>query len=163
MRTLDLAPAMNAMQNRPGDFVFQAPWLRHRPSGHSFLMLSGALTRIEARCSCAELRPNRAQLDEFAATYKVWMSTYWQPLQAEAAAERRAAEINRQFAAHFRPPSAVGRISLRLADAWRAAWRELMRPGPPPLHIELDQQPAHAVIEGGATAPTRQGEPVDAA
>ena len=73
MRTLDLTPMMSAMRDRPADFVFENPWLRHRTSGHSFLILDGALTRIETRCSCSELRPNPSQTDEFARVFTAWM------------------------------------------------------------------------------------------
>jgi hypothetical protein len=52
---------MSAMRDRPGDFAFENSSLRHRTSGHSFLILRGALARIETPCSCGQLRPDRPQ------------------------------------------------------------------------------------------------------
>jgi hypothetical protein len=144
---------MCAMRDRPGDFVFEECWLRHRPSGHSFLILRGRLARIETRCSCAELRPDASQTDEFARVFDAWRMDYWQPLQAERAAERRAAEINRQFTNHFRRPSRATRAWMRLADAWRAAAQALTRPDPAPLAIELPADPALDRDENPAPQP----------
>jgi hypothetical protein len=160
MRTLDLTPMMNAMRDRPGDFVWESPWLRHRSSGHSFLIFGGTLARIETPCSCGELRPNPSQLDEFARVLSAWTLTYWKPLQASRAAERRAAEINRQFTAHFRRPSRLMRIEMRLADAWRAARRELTRPDPPPLAIDLVVDRPNTAIDRSETSAERQRETV---
>jgi hypothetical protein len=162
MRTLNLMPMISALRDRPGDFVMEKPWLRHRPSGHSFLILDGALARIETRCSCAELRPDPSQTDEFARVFNAWMSDYWKPLQAESAAERRAAEINRQFAAHFRPPTLLMRMRMRLTDAWRAAGEVLTRPAPARLAIELlIDQPSTAADRSESSSP-RQHETVGA-
>jgi hypothetical protein len=158
MRTLDLTPMMSAMRDRPGDFIFESPWLRHRPSCHSFLIFGGVLARIETPCSCGELRPNPSQTDEFASVFNSWMSIYWQPLQAHRAAEGRAAEINRQFTAHFRPPSRLTRLRMRLADAWRAAGRELTRPDPAPLAIEPLLNRPHPAVDGTQTFSERQHE-----
>jgi hypothetical protein len=162
MRTLDLTPMMSAMRDRPGDFVMEKPWLRHRPSGHSFLILEGTLVRIETRCSCAELRANPTQANAFARAFDGWVSDYWQPLQAERAAERRAAEINRQFAAHFRPPTRLERMRMRLADAWRAALQELTRPDPAPLAIELLADPPLTTADRTEAPSPRQHETVGA-
>lgn len=105
MRTLDLTPVLTAMRERPGDFEMDDAWLRHRPSRHSFLVARGKLERIEAACSCAELRVEPQQAEQFAAVHNAWIEAYWCPLQIQRAAQRRAAEINRQFAAHFLRPS----------------------------------------------------------
>ena len=156
MRTLNLMPMIGALRDRPGDFVLEKPWLRHRASGHSFLILDGALARIETRCSCAELRPDPSQTDEFARVFNAWLSDYWKPLQAETAAERRAAEINRQFAAHFRPPTRLMRLRMRLADAWHAAAEALTRPAPARLAIDLAaDQPSTATGRSETSSPRR--------
>jgi hypothetical protein len=162
MRTLDLTPMMSAMRDRPGDFIFESPWLRHRPSGHSFLIVGGVLARIETPCSCGELRPNQSQTDEFARVFNSWMSIYWQPLQAYRAAERRAAEINRQFTSHFCRPTRLMRLRMRLADAWRAAGRELTRPDPAPLTIDVLVDRPQGALEGSETSSPRHQETVGA-
>jgi hypothetical protein len=155
VRTLDLTPLMTAMRNRPSEFEMQEPWLRHRPSGHSFLIQSGVLIRIEARCGCAELRAEPSQAAEFGRVLDAWIFGYWRPLQIGRAAERRAAEINRQFTAHFRPPSQLARVARRLADAWRAAVQELRRPEPQPLVIELPREEPQMMAAPPQSAPER--------
>ena len=137
MRTLDLTPLMTAMRSRPGEFEMNEPWLRHRASGHAFLILNGTLARIQAPCSCGELVAEPSQTAEFVRVLNAWTMGYWRPLQITRAAERRAAEINRQFAAHFRPPGRWTSLARRVACAWRAAVLELRRPAPEPLAVEL--------------------------
>jgi hypothetical protein len=153
MRRLDLTPMIAAMRDRPGDFDMEGAWLRHLPSGHAFLIQKGKVARIEARCSCAELVAEPQQLAKLAILLRAWTEGYWRPIEIERAAERRAAEINRQFAAHFRPPNYLRRLRLRLSDAARAAWRELTRPAPLPLMLEPELA---AVAFEEPAQPTRQ-------
>jgi hypothetical protein len=152
LRALDLSPLSTAMYERPGEFEMDGPWLRHKPSRHAFFIRKGKLARIEARCSCAMLSFAPEQAEEFARALTVWSDRYWRPLQIERDAELRAAEINRQFALHFRPPGRLGWVRMRLADAWHAAWEALTRPDPPPLSLAPLQPELPAV----GTAPERE-------
>jgi hypothetical protein len=160
MRTLDLKPVMTALRDRPGDFDMDGSWLRHRPSRHAFLMLHGRLERIEAVCSCAQLRAEPSQTSEFSQVFALWNETYWRRLQAERAAELRAAMINRQFAAHFRRPSRLARLRLRVTDACTAAWAALTRPEPEPLTLE--DLPAAPGASRTFAPPARTHERIDA-
>src|SRR5271166_4059596 len=135
MRTLDLTPVMAALRERPGEFELCGPILQHRASRHSFRIERGKLAAIEADCSCAQLRADPLQAEQFMAMVRAWTEAYWRPLQIERAATRRVAEINRQFAAHFRPPGRMLRWQMRLQAAWRAAWEALTLPEPAPLAL----------------------------
>jgi hypothetical protein len=100
---LDAAPMIQALSENPSAFEVDGNFIRHRPSRHwlSFDWHGNAL--IAARCNCAELRVSRQQSDALRAAVAVWQETYWRPLIAREAAERRVAAINRAFAKHFRP------------------------------------------------------------
>src|SRR3954453_18726141 len=118
---------MTAMRYRPDEFEMQESWLKHRASGHCFLLRNGALVRIEASCSCAELRAEPSQTAMFERVLETWTADFWRPLQTRHAAERRAAEINRNFSDHSRPPRPLARLARRVVQAWHAAMRELQR------------------------------------
>jgi hypothetical protein len=90
--------------------------LSHRPSRHWLAFDTDGTARIFARCDCAVLPVNRQQSEQLQAAVAHWEESYWQPLLAQAAAERRVAEINREFARHFGPPGKAR----QLLDAIRA-------------------------------------------
>ena len=50
-----------------------------------------------------------------------WKVVYWEPHLAQIEAEKRAAEINREFASHFRPPNAWRRFLARFRRGSRFA------------------------------------------
>jgi hypothetical protein len=57
--------------------------------------------RVLARCDCMVLPVSRDQSEELHEAALTWEEAYWRPLLAHVAAERRVAEINREFAGHF--------------------------------------------------------------
>jgi len=63
------------------------------------------------------------------AAFSAWKIIYWQPHLAQIEAEKRAARINREFAAHFRPPG-----------AWRR-FLALFRRNDNPLSLIIEDRP----------------------
>src|SRR5215469_13442686 len=102
---LDASPMIRALSESPGDFEVRGGLVRHRPSRHMLRFDVCGKAKLVARCNCAELAISQEQSDELRAAVAVWRDTYWVPLMAREAADRRVAEINREFAAHFRPRS----------------------------------------------------------
>jgi hypothetical protein len=113
---LDAGPMIRALSEDPGAFEIRRNCVRHRPSRHWLAFDIDGTARIFARCDCAILPVNREQSEQLQAAVAHWEESYWRPLLAQAAAERRVAEINRGFAKHFGPPSKAR----QLRDAIRA-------------------------------------------
>ena len=72
---------------------------------------------------------SRDQSEEMKAAMSAWKVVYWEPHLAQLEAEKRAARINREFASHFRPPS-----------AWRR-FRALFRRNDSPLSLIIEDRP----------------------
>jgi len=72
---------------------------------------------------CAMLDVSRDQSEEMKAAMSAWKVVYWEPHLAQIEAEKRAAEINREFASHFRPPNAWRRFLARFRRGSRFALR----------------------------------------
>jgi len=117
MAYLDLTPMLQAMRARPAEFEMQGSYLRHIPSHHLVNFDLWGNARVHARCDCAILDVSREQSDELRSAIAAWKVVYWEPHLAQLEAERRAAQINREFASHFRPPN----LWRRLVAAFRPA------------------------------------------
>lgn len=98
---LDAGPMIRALSEDPEAFEIYRNCLRHRPSQHWLIFDAEGNGLIFARCSCAELPISREQSKQLREAFASWEDTYWRPLMAREAAERRVAEINREFARHF--------------------------------------------------------------
>jgi hypothetical protein len=114
MAYLDLTPMLQAMRARPSEFDMQASYLRHIPSQHLLTFNIWGNAVVHAGCDCAMLQVSREQSDEMKAALSAWKVVYWEPRLAEIAAEKRAVQINREFALHFRPPGLWRRFFARL-------------------------------------------------
>jgi hypothetical protein len=101
--SLDAGPMIRALSKDPEAFEIRRNCLRHQPSRHWLIFDANGNARIIARCSCAELPVSREQSKQLREAFTVWEETYWRPLMARETAERRVAEINREFARHFGP------------------------------------------------------------
>jgi hypothetical protein len=66
-------------------------YLLHVPSRHRVAFAAQGYARIHTRCACAELSVSREQSAEMKATIAWWEESYWRPLVARKAAERRVA------------------------------------------------------------------------
>ena len=113
MTYLELSPAITALRSRPQEFELRGNALHHLGSRHSFRFLSEDEVRIEAACSCSELRASSQQARMLHEEFCKWRTSYWLPLA-----------INREFAGHFEPPGPVRRTLmalLRYLIAWRPA------------------------------------------
>jgi hypothetical protein len=102
MAYLDISPTIAALRARPDEFDLVRGWLRHTPSNHRFRVDPRGDVQLEAGCDCTMLSVSRQQGRELYEVFQEWRNGYW-----------RAVEINRQFAAHFRPPGLFRRL-------WRA-------------------------------------------
>src|SRR5260221_5838388 len=117
MAYLDLSPMLQAMRVRPSEFEMQGAYLHHVPSHHLLNFDTSGHARVHARCDCAMLDVSRDQSEEMKAAMSAWKVVYWEPHLAQIEAEKRAAEINREFASHFRPPNAWRRFLARFRRA----------------------------------------------
>jgi hypothetical protein len=100
---LDATPLIRALRENPDEFDMRNGQIVHRASCHALVFDLDGSARLFAGCSCAELPISQAQSEEILVAATVWETTYWRPLAALEAAKRHVAEINRAFAAHFRP------------------------------------------------------------
>ena len=129
MAYLELAPAIAALRARPEDFECSDDTLHHLRSGHRFRFLREDEVLIEALCNCATLRTRSDEARVLHRAWCDWLASYWQPLQ-----------VNRQFAAHFAPPSPWRRCAewlLRRLLTLPAAQGH----GPAPAKADLPLQP----------------------
>jgi hypothetical protein len=125
MAYLELAPAISAIRSRPEEFEFSHNTLHHLTSRHRFRFLSEDDVRVEAACDCALLRASPEQSRLFHKAYSEWHASYWRPL-----------EINREFAAHFAPPSLLRRAAiwlLRRMLSWTPSSKPSSLQAPLPL------------------------------
>jgi len=127
---LDARPMIRALYEAPEDFEIRRNCLRHRPSKHWVVFDCDGNARIVARCECMVQRISREHSEQLQQAAATWEEAYWRPLLDHAAAERRVAEINREFASHF-----------RARRRWRAvtdAIRALFGIGPRRSSISVD-------------------------
>jgi hypothetical protein len=94
MAYLDISPMVTALRTTPHAFEFTSGSLHHLPSRHRFRFDPSGHVRVDAPCSCSMLRVSKEQQETLVEAYGEWRASYWRPI-----------EINRQFAAHFNPPS----------------------------------------------------------
>jgi hypothetical protein len=96
MAYLDVNPMMVALRNTPEEFEIKQGWLFHTPSQHSFKFDSEGHVVIRADCNCAFLAVRAEQEQALFKAFQEWQTVYWRPY-----------EINKEFASHFRPRSAI--------------------------------------------------------
>jgi hypothetical protein len=110
---LDAAPMIRSLSDNPSEFEMDHDGIRHRPSRHWLRFDVDGNAELMARCNCVELPISRQQSEELRVAVAAWQHTYWRPLMAREAAERRVAEINRAFAEHSgRAASCAARSTL---------------------------------------------------
>jgi hypothetical protein len=114
---LDVSPMIRALQQNPSEFEMRYNCVRHRPSRHWLGFDPNGNARLSAHCSCAEFPISSEQSAELRTAVANWQETYWRPLMVREAAERRVAEINREFARHFAPKT-WWRRAVETALAW---------------------------------------------
>jgi len=149
MAYLDLTPMLQAMRTRPSEFEMQGSYLRHKPSHHLLNFDIWGNARVHARCDCAMLDVTREQSEEMKAAIAAWKVVYWEPHLAQLEAERRAAQINREFASHFRPPGLWRRFLAMLGSGIGA--RET---------VTIENVPGSATsLSNAESAPTAQANP----
>ena len=120
MAYLDVSPMTAALRTTPDEFEMDHKWLHHIPSGHRFAFGPKGECELRAQCDCSLLAIKPDQGAGLATAFEEWRLSYWRPI-----------EINREFAAHFRRPSAVRRVLIQLT---RAAYHRLLRNGGPQTH-----------------------------
>src|SRR5579862_1232217 len=117
MAYLDISPMLVALREQPAEFELRGSKLRHVPSRHLFAFTSSGRAIVSrTRCDCAQLTVSERQSTALRAAVDDWTVSYWQPLLARQAEERRVARINRDFARHFKP--GLHRLFDRLAALW---------------------------------------------
>ena len=148
---LDASPMIRALQENPNEFELRHNCVRHRPSRHWLAFDPSGAARIFAHCNCAELAISPEQSAVLRVTVANWEETYWRPLLAREAAERRVAEINREFARHF-GPKAWWRRTIEVVMAWFGAGAA----GP---HFHIDPTlPEDQELLGRPSPPPRTGQ-----
>jgi hypothetical protein len=117
MTYLDVSPMITALRTSPDSFEFTHGSLHHIPSRHTFQFDRAGQVRLDAQCSCSSLTVSRDQEAKLFEAFGEWRASYWRPL-----------EINRQFAAHFNPPSGLRWLLIELtARLHRALLRQSRR------------------------------------
>jgi len=103
MAYLDVSPMISALRSSPDTFELTRGSLHHIPSRHIFQFDQAGHVRLGAQCSCSYLTVREDQEPQLLTAFNEWRASYWRPL-----------EINRQFAAHFDPPSGWRKVLLAL-------------------------------------------------
>jgi hypothetical protein len=103
MAYLDVNPMISALRSNPAAFEFTRGSLHHIPSRHSFQFDREGQVRLDAQCSCSSLTVSKEQQAPLFEAFNEWRVDYWRPI-----------EINREFAAHFAPPSGLRRLLIEL-------------------------------------------------
>src|SRR5262245_59922014 len=117
MSYLDVSPLVTALRTSPDTFEFTRGSLHHIPSRHRFKFDPQGGVRLDAHCSCSFLSIRKEQEASLHEAFQEWRVNYWRPI-----------EINREFAAHFAPPSAWRRFLIALtARLHRALLRQPSR------------------------------------
>jgi hypothetical protein len=106
MGYLDITPTIDALRARPADFEFRHHALIHKPSRHAFRFSGSGDVWVDAYCDCALLAIAPEQSIHLKAAFDAWYAEHW-----------RVVQINREFAAHFRPS-----LARRVARAVKAAF-----------------------------------------
>ena len=101
---LDVSPMTAALRATPEQFEMDRGWLHHIPSRHRLSFGPKGEIRLRAECDCSLLAVKPEQESSLATAFKEWRTNYWQVV-----------EINREFSAHFRPPSSFRRMLIKLA------------------------------------------------
>ncbi len=118
-RYLDLGPMLEAIRERPREFDVRGRYFRDCRNRHRFFFDSHGVVHVDAGSAGAELAIRPEQSEELKQAIHHWEETYWRPFLASKAAERRVAEINRAFTAHFRKSSRWWRWWDRIVSALR--------------------------------------------
>jgi hypothetical protein len=106
MAYLDVSPMTLALRTMPEEFEMSRGWLKHLPSRHYFNFDDQGRVKLQAHCNCVQLTIRPEQERELFDAFQAWRSDYWTPV-----------EINREFASHFRPRSALRRWLIALTAA----------------------------------------------
>jgi hypothetical protein len=144
---LDATPLIRALRENPDEFDMRDGQIVHRASDHALVFDLGS-ARLFAGCSCAELPISRAQSEEILLAATIWETTYWRPRAAVEAAKQHVAEINRMFAAHFRPRT-----------PWRRAMDVVRRLAgflPHDTHFRLDPSVSADAVRRNSVADAEQ-------
>jgi hypothetical protein len=115
MAYLDVSPMITALRTSPEHFEFTHGSLHHIPSRHRFQFNREGRVRIDALCDCSFLEVSSDQEAALSEAFDDWRVNYW-----------RAAEINREFASHFDPPTGLRRF---LIEVTARLYRALLRGG----------------------------------
>ncbi len=103
MAYLDVNPMITALRSSPDAFEFVEGSLHHIPSRHRFQFDREGHVRVDAQCNCSSLTVSKEQEAMLFGAFSEWRVSYWRPI-----------EINREFAAHFNPPSGRHRLLIEL-------------------------------------------------
>jgi hypothetical protein len=120
---LDVSPMTAALRTTPDEFEMDHGWLHHIPSRHRLSFGPKGEVLLRAACDCTLLAVKPEQEGVLATAFEEWRLNYW-----------RTVEINREFSAHFRHPSAFRRMLIKLAAGTH---RWLMRGGTGHAHRQL--------------------------
>jgi hypothetical protein len=113
IRFLDVEPMISALQFQPTDFeLSRGGWLTHVPSRHRFKFDAKGNIVIDAHCNCANRSVSAEQGQQLFQTFVSWRESYWQPLRTD-----------REFASHFKRPTAWIRLVRDVRMAWRRFYR----------------------------------------
>jgi hypothetical protein len=130
MAYLDVSPMTAALRTTPDEFEMDHGWLHHIPSRHRLSFGPEGRVQLRAECDCSLLAVKPEQERALATAFEEWRLSYWRPV-----------EINREFSAHFRRPSAFRRMLINLAAGMH---RWLLRSG--------TDQARHHRLSSNATA-----------
>jgi hypothetical protein len=106
MAYLDVSPMTAALRTTPDEFEMDHGWLHHIPTRHRFSIGPKGEFELRAQCDCSLLAIRPDQRVVLATAFEEWRQSYW-----------RAIEVNRDFAAHFRRPSAIRGGLIKLTGA----------------------------------------------
>jgi hypothetical protein len=113
---LDVGPMISALRRNPSEFQIRRDRLGHRPSRHQLAFHRNGDGRVVACCNCSEFPIRREQAAALSAAISNWEQSYWQPLMAQKAAERRMSWVNVTAARNF--GNAVWRQALATIRGW---------------------------------------------
>ena len=118
MAYLNVSPMISALRSSPESFEYNSGELYHIPSRHRFRFDAQNHVMVDADCGCSFLSVSRNQETALYDAFREWRMSYW-----------RGVEINREFAAHFAPPSRLRSWLIKLtAGLHRASLTQRHRP-----------------------------------